>query len=107
MSETIAQAKPSTEEDGTKTTQVGRTRVHWDDSRMTTAYANIFNVATTREEIMLLFGTSKAWTQVTSELTVDLTQRILLNPIGAKRLAAMLARSIEEYERSYGSLGAP
>jgi hypothetical protein len=87
-----------------KTTTVGRTRVHWDDSKMRSSYANIFNIATTREEVMLLFGTSRAWTQVTDELVVDLTERILLNPIGAKRLMTMLQRSIEEYERTYAPL---
>lgn len=109
MSDSTAQRQQSaaasmTNEGGMKTTMVGRTKVHWDDSHMRSAYANIFNVATTREEVMLLFGTSRAWTQVTDELHVDLTERVLLNPIGAKRLMLMLQRSIEEYERSYGAL---
>lgn len=99
------QTAATTSEGGLKSTMVGRTKVHWDDSKMRSSYANIFNVATTREEVMLLFGTSRAWTQVTDELTVDLSERILLNPIAAKRLLAMLQRSIEEYERTYAPLG--
>jgi hypothetical protein len=106
MSDNTAQAQATTTtEGGVKTTMVGRTRVHWDDSKMSTHYANIFNVATTREEVMLLFGTSRAWTQVTDELNVELAERIILNPIAAKRLMLMLQRSIEEYERAYAPLG--
>lgn len=100
-----AQSASTTTEGGVKTTMVGRTRVHWDDSKMRSCYANIFNVATTREEVMLLFGTSRAWTQVTDELTVDLSERVILNPVAAKRLMVMLQRSIEEYERTYAPLG--
>ncbi|MEI9803246.1 MAG: DUF3467 domain-containing protein [Pseudolabrys sp.] len=99
------QSAATTSEGGLKTTTVGRTRVHWEDSKMQSCYANIFNVATTREEVMLLFGTSRAWTQVTDELTVDLAERIILNPMAAKRLMLMLQRSIEEYERTYAPLG--
>jgi hypothetical protein len=99
------QSGATTVEGGVKTTTVGKTRVHWDDSSMRSCYANIFNVATTREEVMLLFGTSRAWTQVTDELTVDLAERVILNPMAAKRLMIMLQRSIEEYERNYAPLG--
>jgi hypothetical protein len=101
----VAVAPVQTSEAGLKTTLIGRTKVHWDDSRMRSAYSNVCNVATTREEIMLLFGTSRAWSQVTDELTVDLSDRIILNPIAAKRLLTMLAKTVEEYERAYGSLG--
>jgi hypothetical protein len=31
-------------------------RVRWDDSNMRSVYANVCNVAGTREEIVLLFG---------------------------------------------------
>ena len=99
------QATTPTNDGGLKTTMVGRTRVHWDDSKMRSSYANIFNVATTREEIMLLFGMGRAWTNVTDELTVDLAERIILNPGAAKRLMIMLQRSIEEYERQYSPIG--
>ncbi len=43
-----------------KTSIVGRTKITWDDSKMRSVNANVANVATTREEVMLLFGTSQA-----------------------------------------------
>jgi hypothetical protein len=88
-----------------KTTVVGGTTVHWDDSKLRTAYANVANVATTKEEVMLLFGTSRNWTGRTEEVTVELSDRILLGPHAAKRLLAMLAKTLDEYERTYGPLG--
>ena len=88
-----------------KTSTVGGTTIHWDDSNLRTAYANVANVATTREEVMLLFGTSRNWSGRTDEVTVELSDRILMGPHAAKRLLAMLAKTLEEYERAYGPLG--
>lgn len=87
-----------------KTTMVGRTKITWDDSNMRSAYANVANVATTREEVMLLFGTSQAWTNQAEEVTVALTDRIVLNPFAAKRLLTLLAHTMQEYEKAYGPL---
>jgi hypothetical protein len=96
----------STEErPGPKTSMVGQTKIRWDDSKLRTTYANVANVATTREEVMVLFGTNQAWMGTGEEVTVELSDRILLNPHAAKRLLAMLAKSIDEYEKAYGNLG--
>ena len=37
------------------------TKVRWDDSKMTSTYANVCNVSSTREEVTLLFGTNQSW----------------------------------------------
>jgi hypothetical protein len=96
----------STEErPAAKTSMVGQTKIRWEDGKLRTAYANVCNVATTREEVMVLFGTSQAWMGNSEEITVELSDRILLNPHAAKRLLGMLAKSLEEYEKSYGPLG--
>ncbi|HWL82969.1 MAG TPA: DUF3467 domain-containing protein [Roseomonas sp.] len=95
----------SDDRSGLKTTISGQTKIKWDDSKLRTTYANVCNVATTREEVMVLFGTSQAWMGSTEEVTVALTDRVLLNPHAAKRLAAMLNKTIEEFEKAYGSLG--
>ena len=87
------------------TTMVGRTKVRWDDSKMRSSYANVCNVATTREEIMLLFGTNQAWNKMTEEVAIELSDRIILNPFAAKRLLALLAKTVEDYEKAYGNLG--
>jgi hypothetical protein len=31
-------------------------KIRWDDSQMQSSYANVCNVASTREEVVLLFG---------------------------------------------------
>ena len=87
------------------TTTVGGTKIRWDDSKMRSSYANVCNVATTREEIMLLFGTNQAWSKMNEEVAIELSDRIILNPFAAKRLLALLAKTVEEYEKAYGSLG--
>jgi uncharacterized protein DUF3467 len=85
-------------------TMVGRTKVNWDDSKMRSTYANVCNVATTREEVMLLFGTSQNWTNASEEISVELLERVIMNPFAAKRLLLLLAKTIEEYEKQHGSL---
>lgn len=76
----------------------------WDDSAMQTAYANVCNVLGTREEITLLFGTNQAWQAGAGEVNVRLTQRIVLTPYTAKRLAQMLDQGIREYEQRFGEI---
>ncbi len=79
-------------------------KVVWDDSKMSTSYANVCNVMGTREEIMLLFGTNQAWQGGQQEVTVLLSERIVLNPFAAKRLLTLLGQGIKEYENRYGEL---
>ena len=75
-----------------------------DDSKMKTSYANVCNVLGTREEITLLFGTNQAWQGGQRQVTVALSDRIVLNPYAAKRLAQMLEQGLREYEHRYGEL---
>jgi hypothetical protein len=79
-------------------------KVIWDDSKMQTSYANVCNVLGTREEIMLLFGANQAWQGGQKEVTVLLSDRIVLNPFAAKRLLVLLGQGLKEYESRYGEL---
>jgi len=79
-------------------------KVTWDDSNMRTAYANVCNVLGTREEIMLLFGANQAWQGGQPEVRVALSDRIVLNPLAAKRLLRMLEQGLKEYEDLYGEM---
>jgi hypothetical protein len=85
-------------------TMVGRTKVNWDDSKMRSVYANVCNVATTREEVMLLFGTTQNWTNTSEEVNVELHERVVMNPFAAKRMLLLLAKTLEEYEKVHGTL---
>lgn len=79
-------------------------KVVWDDSRMNTSYSNVCNVLGSREEITLLFGANQAWHAAQKEVKVLLSDRIVLNPYAAKRLAGLLDRVLKEYEARYGQL---
>jgi hypothetical protein len=79
-------------------------KVIWDDSRMRTSYANVCNVIGTREEVMLLFGANQSWHGGQKEVTVVLSERIVLNPYAAKRLMQLLGQGLKEYEARYGEL---
>lgn len=104
-------AKSQEESSKEKKEEVAQVRVRWDDSKMTNTYANVCNVSSTREEMTLLFGTNKSWHTAQTEFTVELTNRIILNPYAAKRLLLLLGSVVRKYEARFGKLevdaGAP
>jgi hypothetical protein len=80
-------------------------KVKWDDSGMKSSYANVCNVTSTREEMTLYFGTNQSiYTGKEEEVTVQLSDRIVLNPYAAKRLLLLLNRVVGEYEKRFGTL---
>ena len=80
------------------------TRIKWDDSNMRSAYANVCHVSSTREEVILLFGLNQAWNRGQKEVTIQLTERIIVSPYAAKRLASVLTSAVNEYENRFGAL---
>ena len=78
--------------------------VKWDDSNMNTTYANVCNVTGTREEVALLFGTNQTLYTGQKEVTVKVTNRIVLSPYAAKRLQVLLGEVIKQYESKFGAL---
>ena len=80
------------------------TRIKWDDSGMRSSYANVCNVTSTREEVVMLFGMNQAWNRGQKEVTIQLTDRIVVSPYAAKRLAMLLDGVIKEYESRFGAL---
>lgn len=79
--------------------------IRWDDSKMTSTYANVCNVSSTREEITLLYGLNQAWNAQQKQLTIELSDRIILNPYAAKRMANLLNNVIAQYEERFGEIG--
>ena len=82
----------------------GQPKIVWDDSDMRSAYANVANVAGGREEIVLLFGMNQAWHAGQKEVKVKLSDRMVLSPFAAKRLAILLNNVLKDYEKRYGEL---
>lgn len=85
--------------------QVVNARVNWDDSNMVTTFANVVNVLVTREELTILFGMNQTWNlPASNELTVQLSNRIVLTPHAAKRLLTLLTARMRDYETRVGPL---
>ena len=80
------------------------TRIKWDDTGMKSSYANVCNVTSTREEVVMQFGINQAWNRGQKEVTIQLTDRIIISPYAAKRLATLLDGVVKEYEKRFGAL---
>jgi len=80
------------------------TKIKWDDSNMKSSYANVCNVTSTREEVVMLFGMNQAWNRGQKEVTIQLTDRIVVSPFAAKRLSMLLGNVVKEYESRFGPL---
>jgi hypothetical protein len=79
-------------------------KIKWDDSNMKSAYANVCNVTSTREEVVMLFGMNQAWNRGQKEVTIQLTDRIVISPYAAKRMSVLLTNVVKEYENRFGAL---
>lgn len=89
-----------------KTTMGGMT-INWHAEHMNSTYANIGTATASREEFFLLFGSHQNWHGAEKEKTeadVDLTQRIVMNPFAAKRMALILGQAVKAYEERFGEL---
>jgi hypothetical protein len=81
------------------------TTVQWIDKDMATHFANVVNVQSTREQVDLFFGMNQTWNVTgTSQVAVELTNRIILTPYAAKRLWTVLGGVLREYESRHGAL---
>lgn len=100
-SEDTAPAEPRASE----TADASRATVLWDDSRMTTHFANVVNIQSTLEQVDLFFGTNKTWNVSNDkQVKIELTDRIILSPHAAKRLWLALGGVLKEYEAKHGVL---
>ena len=79
--------------------------VQWNDKDMATHFANVVNVQSTREQVDLFFGMNQTWNVTgNGQVSVDLTNRIILTPFAAKRLWTVLGGVLREYESRHGAL---
>ena len=96
MSDATTQTPPAAQRD---------TQLHWDDKAMTTNFANVVNIQSTREQVDLFFGTNQTWNTTDEQpLSIELSNRLILSPFAAKRLSLALNRVLREYEERYGAL---
>ena len=108
--DTTAKTDKTTATDNTSTavkaaSSGGAPTLQWDDSEMSTSYANVVNVSMTREECGLFFGTNlTTGFGGGGAVTIRLTDRIIMTPHAAKRLSVLLEANLRGYEEKYGTL---
>ena len=78
--------------------------VMWDDAGMRTTYANVCNVTSTRDEVVVIFGTNQGWKGPGEPVTVGISDKMILSPFAAKRLSRLLNGVIDDYESCFGVL---
>ena len=91
-------------EGAAKAGEQAQMQLKWDDSNMKSSYANVCNVMSTREEVVLMFGVNQAWHAGQKEVTIQLTDRIILSPHAAKRLSLLLGNLVKQHEDRFGAL---
>lgn len=89
---------------GEPAASAGQPRIRWDGAALRSSYANVCNVSSTREEVVLLFGLNQTWDASQREISVQLSDRIILSPYAAKRLAGILSGVVREYETRFGPI---
>jgi hypothetical protein len=82
----------------------GTPTIKWDDSEITNCYANVCNVSSSREEVVLVFGVNKAWERNPGDIQVKLSSRVILSPFAAKRMAILLNNVMQQYEARFGPM---
>jgi len=65
--------------------------------------ADVANVTASRDEVVLTFGRQPAG-EGGPQAPVELTDRIILSPYAARRLARLLEDALREYEARFGKL---
>lgn len=80
-------------------------QIRWNDEQMQTRFANVVNVQGTQEQVDLYLGTNRGLgDQGGSDVVVNLSNRVILTPLAAKRLWTVLGGVLQEHESRYGSL---
>ncbi|MBS3735057.1 MAG: DUF3467 domain-containing protein [Phycisphaerae bacterium] len=83
-------------------------QVRVDERNLETTYANAFRTNATAEEVMMDFGlniirpTGPDGQQ--PEITFQVTDRVILSPYSAKRLAVTLSQLVRRHEQQFGEL---
>ena len=81
--------------------------VVWDDSKMATNFANVVNIQSSLEQLDICFGMNHTWNLGNEpRVRVELSNRVIMSPVAAKRLLNALERVLKEHERRYGELTA-
>lgn len=78
--------------------------IRWDDANARTISPTICTISATPKEFELLFGTKDFLRGMGQEQMVHGAEKIVLNPLIVKRLAASLGEVLSQYESRFGPL---
>lgn len=78
-------------------------RIELDDSNVSAHYANLCRVSSTPEEVILDLALNPNPLGSQTQ-TLKVAQRVILNHFTAKRLAALLAATVQRHEQAFGRL---
>ena len=83
--------------------QEGQVRIELDDSGVDGLYSNLCRVSSTPEEVILDLALNPN-PMGAGVQKVRVSQRVILNHFTAKRLAALLAATVQRHEQVFGRL---
>lgn len=80
-----------------------------DESKMGTTYANTIRTSTTADEVVMDFGMNLPMQGQDGAPTIlfNVGSRVIMNWVGAKRLAISLGQVIRQYEERNGEIPLP
>jgi len=76
-------------------------RITVDDSGVDACYANFCRVSSTPEELILDLGLNPT-PFANGDITVPVSQRVIMNHITAKRLLGLLSATLQRHEQAFG-----
>ena len=76
-------------------------RITVDDTEIDAHYANFCRVSSTPEELILDLGLNTT-PFASGDITVPVSQRIIMNHITAKRLLGLLSQTLQRHEQAFG-----
>jgi hypothetical protein len=100
----LKRSEESTSTNSQTAAQPAAPTIKWDDSEITNCYANVCNVSSSREEVVLVFGVNKQWERNPGDIQVKLSSRVILSPFAAKRMAMLLNNVMQQYEARFGQM---
>jgi hypothetical protein len=82
----------------------GAPAIRWDETNARTISPTICTISATPEEFVFLFGKEEPLARHGQRRTIRDAERIIVNPVIAKRLAASLDELVRQYELRFGPL---
>lgn len=102
--ESSSEDRSSNEEQSIPSSENQQIRLQLDESQVDASYANLCFVSSTPEEVILDFALNKNPLNRAGDYNIRISQRLVLTPYTAKRLASLLSSTIQRHEQHFGPL---